>query len=380
MKTIFRVDLRAQFEAHRADILEAIQRVLESGRYTLGDEVAAFEREFAGYLRVAEAVGVADGTRAIAMALEALGIGKGDEVITTPFTAMPTIGAILEVDATPVFVDVDPNTYLMDIDALASRITPRTKAILPVHMFGNVVDIPRLRELIGPNIPIVEDAAQAHGSSLAGRMAGTMGDFGTFSFYPTKNLGAYGDGGAIVTNRSADAARLRVKRNHGMVDKDTCLHAGINSRLDELQAAILRVKLRALETMNAARTALVERYVRGLPAGHFRHQHITPGATSNWHIFQTRYLGDRDGLVSHLQRCGIQSNVYYAFPHHLQPTLTGLGYGRGSLPKAEGLCARVIALPLYPEMDPAIVDVVVKRILEFVSTDGRCTAVQASNE
>jgi dTDP-4-amino-4,6-dideoxygalactose transaminase len=365
---IFRVDLRAQFEAHRADILEAVTRVLESGRYTLGEEVAAFEREFAAYLGASDAIGVADGTRAIVMALEVLGAGRGDEVITTPFTAMPTIGAILEVGATPVFADIDPDSYLIDLNQVAAKITPRTKAILPVHMFGNVVDIPKLCSVTG-KIPVVEDAAQAHGSSLRGRKVGTMGDFGTYSFYPTKNLGGYGDGGAIVTNRAADAATLRLRRNHGMADKDTCARPGINSRLDELQAAILRVKLRALDAMNAARAARVEQYMRGLPGDRFRHQKVTDGATSNWHIFQTRYLGDRDGLARHLEREGIQSNVYYAFPHHLQPAVSHLGYKRGNLPRAENLCAEVIALPLYPELATDIVDQVIDSIRRFAATD-----------
>jgi dTDP-4-amino-4,6-dideoxygalactose transaminase len=303
------------------------------------------------------------------MALRVLGVEAGDEVITTPFTAIPTIGAVMELGATPVFVDIAPDTYLIDIDAVPSRITQRTRAVLPVHMFGNVVDIPRLRSLVGAGIPIVEDAAQAHGSRLGDRMAGTMGDFATFSFYPTKNLGGYGDGGAIVTGRAEDASRLRAMRNHGMVDKDTCMQAGFNSRLDELQAAILRVKLRALDSMNAARAARVEQYIRGLPPERFRHQRITPDATSNWHIFQTRYLGNRDGLVRHLQDHEIQCNIYYTLPHHLQPALRGLGYPEKSLPNVEELCRQAIALPLYPEIDSVAVDIVIEQVRNFAASD-----------
>ena len=193
---IYRVDLQAQYFAYRAEIDAAVARVLVSGRYTLGPEVERFEREFADYLRVPDVVSVADGTRAIVLALRVLDVKPGDEVITTPFTAMPTIGAILEIGARPVLVDIDPETFLIDVDQVAAAVTPKTKAVVPVHIFGNVLDIPALRQRIG--VPIIEDAAQAHGSCLGSALAGTMGDLATFSFYPTKNLGGYGDGGAIV--------------------------------------------------------------------------------------------------------------------------------------------------------------------------------------
>ena len=268
---IFRVDLQAQYLAYRAEIDAAVARVLAGGRYTLGPEVEHFEREFASYLHAPEVIGVADGTRAIVLALRVLGVRPGAEVITTPFTAIPTIGAIIEAGAVPVLVDIDPDTYLIDLDQVAAAVTPRTQAVVPVHMFGNVVDIPALRERIGSDIFIIEDAAQAHGSRLGASFAGTMGDIGTFSFYPTKNLGGYGDGGAIVCRDPAIAHKLRMLRNHGMRDKDICDTPGTNSRLDELQAAILRVKLAHLDEMNAARARLVTRYlevpsVQPLPA------------------------------------------------------------------------------------------------------------------
>jgi dTDP-4-amino-4,6-dideoxygalactose transaminase len=233
-------------------------------------------------------------------------------------------------------------------------------------MFGNVVDIPALRERIGPDIFIVEDAAQAHGSRLGAAFAGTMGDIGTFSFYPTKNLGGYGDGGAIVCHNPTIACQLRMLRNHGMRDKDICDTPGTNSRLDELQAAILRAKLAHLDEMNAARARLVARYLEGLPSNRFRPQKIRDGVVTNWHVFELRFNGDRDGLVKHLEMRNIQTNVYYVVPHHLQPALAHLGYRKGSLPLTEKVCEEVIALPLYPEMSHQTVDDVVRTIYEFV--------------
>lgn len=366
---IRRVNLSAQFEAYRGPILEAVSKVLASGSYTLGEEVAEFEKEFAAYLGGLECIAVADGTRAISMVLSALGVGHGDEVLTTPFTAIPTIGAIMETGATPVFLDIDADTWLMDLRAVAGKVTARTKAVLPVHMFGNVVDIPVLREIVGPGIHVVEDAAQAHGSVLRGRKAGTWAEAGTFSFYPSKNLGACGDGGAIVTPDKGLAARLRVLRNHGMSDKDTCIMPGVNSRLDEVQAAILRIKLPHLDRMNAARKTLVDEYRRGLPADRFTFQHVQEGVETNHHIVQVRYRGDRDGLLRHLGDLGIQCNVYYAFAHHLQPALKDLGYREGDLPAVERLCREAIALPLYPELGVEVVTEVIAACRDFCSRD-----------
>jgi dTDP-4-amino-4,6-dideoxygalactose transaminase len=367
---LFRVDLQAQYLTYRAEIDAAIARVLYAGRYTLGPEVEQFEREFANYLRAPDVVGVADGTRAIVLALQVLGVKPGAEVITTPFTAIPTIGAILEAGAVPVLVDVDPETYLIDLDQVAAAVTPRTRAVVPVHMFGNVVDIPTLRSRIGPDIFIIEDAAQAHGSRLGSAFAGTMGDIGTFSFYPTKNLGCYGDGGAIVCTDPSIARKLRMLRNHGMRDKDLCEIPGTNSRLDELQAAVLRAKLAHLEDMNAARAELVARYLESLPANRFWPQKIPNNVVTNWHVFELRFSGDRDGLVRHLETRDIQSNVYYVVPHHLQPALAHLGYPQGSLPHTEKLCEEVIALPLYPEMNETVIEKVVSAIREFCDTRG----------
>src|SRR5262249_49884695 len=219
-RVIWRCDLALQYRAFKSEIDEAIARVLESGRYVLGDEVAAFETEFARYVGAAYGVAVNSGTDALMMALWAIGIRPGDEVITTPFTAIPTYAAIHHTGATAAFVDIDPATYLMDLDKVADAITPRTAAVVPVHLFGNVVDVPKLRSIVGPTIRIVEDCAQSHGASLRGHMSGSLGDVAAFSFYPTKNLGAYGDGGMVTCHDAAIAGAVRSRRTYGMINKD----------------------------------------------------------------------------------------------------------------------------------------------------------------
>jgi dTDP-4-amino-4,6-dideoxygalactose transaminase len=356
---IWRCELVPQYRAYQAEIDAAVAEVLATGRYVLGEQGARFEEEWARYLGVAHAVGVANATDGLTLALEAVGVRPGDEVITTPFTAIPTAAAIVDAGATPVFVDVDPETFLLDVDAVAAAVTPRTRAVMPVHLFGNVVDVPRLRALLDPTIPIVEDAAQAHGSTLDGVHAGTMGTCGVFSFYPTKNLGGYGDGGAGVTNDAAIADRLRLRRCYGMVDKDHIAIAGVNSRLDELQAAILRVKLRYLDAMNAARRAIAARYETDVAAGLFTYQRIPPTVTPNFHVFTAVCRGEREPLVRHLDRRGIQTNVYYPLPLYRQEAHRELCGAQRALPRVEALCERVVALPLYPEMTAATHDEVI---------------------
>ena len=372
---LWRADLVPQYHAYRDEILAAVERVLDTGRYILAREGTAFEEEFAAYLGAEHVVGVANGTDALVLALQILGVGPGDEVVTTAFTAFPTIGAIFSVGATPVFVDICPDSLLIDIERVPAAITPKTRAIMPVHLFGNLVDVERLREIVGPGIPILEDAAQAHGSTLRGRMAGTFGDLAGFSFYPTKNLGGYGDGGAIVVKDAEQAARLRLLRNHGMPDKDHAEIAGVNSRLDELQAAILRVKLRYLDAMNARRNEIAARYVRELPADRFMHQKIAPDVVGNYHVFESRFVGgrgsreERDRLVAALDERRIQTNVYYPIPHHLQAATRHLGYRPGSLPETEAAAQQAIALPMYPELEDAQVSRVIEAIRACVGAD-----------
>lgn len=231
---ILRCDLAAQYRRYEKEINAAIQKVLESGRYTLAEEVSAFEADFAKYLGCKYVIGVGNGTDGLILSMKAVGVGEGDEVLTTPFTAIPTVSAIIAAGAKAVFVDIKKDSFLIDIDRIPKFVTAKTKAVIPVHIFGNVVDVDRLKRIIPNNIPIIEDAAQAHGCKMNGKYAGTMGDIGVFSFYPTKNLGGYGDGGAIVTNNPDIAEQLKLKRMYGMVDKDHIVINGVNSRLDEL--------------------------------------------------------------------------------------------------------------------------------------------------
>ena len=363
---IWRCDLIPQYEKYQKGIENAIYRVLHSGRYILASETIAFEEEFAAYNNVKYAVGVANGTDALILSLRALGIGKGDEVITSPFTAFPTISAIIESGATPVFVDVSFDTYLIDLNKIKRLITPRTKAIIPVHIFGNVVDISKLRKIVEYNIPIIEDACQAHGSKLNGVNAGSMGDIGTFSFYPTKNLGGYGDGGAVITNNKEIAEKIRLLRMYGMTDKDHTIISGVNSRLDEIQAAILRVKLKYLDSMNKQRNKIAQRYINELDPSLFVHQHIEENVFSNYHVFESRFKGNRGDLIKYLKYKNIQSNIYYILPHHLQKSIKYLGYRKGDFPVIESLCSEVIALPLYPEMKKSIQSIIINTINEHV--------------
>jgi len=347
---IWRCDLQPQYEKYKAEIDIAIEKVLHSGRYTLGGQVENFEARFAAYLGCRYAVGVGNATDGLILAMQSLEIGPGDEVITTPFTAIPTGAAIVCAGARPVFVDIDPDTFLIDIARIPEYITPRTKAILPVHLFGNVVDIEQLREQVPAHIAIIEDAAQSHGSTIAGTQSGTLGDLGVFSFYPTKNLGGYGDGGMVVTERKDLADRLKLLRNYGLVDKDHIVLNGCNSRLDELQAAVLSVKLEHLDDMNRARNHIAQRYLQELRHLDLVPQHLAEGVVSNYHVFSVRMTTGRSELMHHLEKAGIQTNVYYELPLHLQQANAYLNYHKGAMPAAEALCREIIALPMYPEL------------------------------
>ena len=345
-------DYRAQLAGIRGEIDAAIARVLDSGTLILGPEVQRFERGFAAWLGGGHAVGVNSGTDALAVALRALGIAAGDEVITVPNTAVPTVSAIRMVGAVPVFADVDPATALLDLDRLPRRLTPRTRAIVPVHLFGNVVDVEALQDLVrGRGIAVLEDCAQSHGATLRGRPAGTFGDAAAFSFYPTKNLGACGDGGLCFTRDAALAEQMRRIRMYGFADGGHAEREGVNSRLDELQAAILSVKLRHLDGWVARRRALARRYDELLPAAVTR---IAPaaGVAHAWHLYVVR-VPDRDAVRSRLEQRGIATGVHYPTPIHLMRGYAFLGLGEGHAPAAELLAQEVLSLPLYPELGEA---------------------------
>jgi dTDP-4-amino-4,6-dideoxygalactose transaminase len=339
------VDVRAQYEPLRDELAARFAEVLDSGRFILGPNVEAFEREAAAFLGAGETIGVANGTDAIALVLDALGVGAGEEVVCPSFTFYATVEPILHRGATPVFCDIDPVTLNLDPADVAARVTGRTRAILAVHLFGR----PAPLDLLPEGIPVVEDAAQAFGARLGERRVGSIGAAATFSFFPTKNLFALGDGGLVATSDAALAERVRMLRFHGSRDKQTFELVGYNSRLDELQAAALRVFLGELDGWNEARRAAAARYEElglgelvELPADDPGHVH---------HMYVVR-SNDRDRIIAALREAGIGAASYYATPLHLQPALAGLGHAAGSLPETERAAADNLALPLWAGIAP----------------------------
>jgi dTDP-4-amino-4,6-dideoxygalactose transaminase len=347
------VDLAAQYETIRPDIASAIARVLDRTQFILGPEVEEFERAFAAYCEARHAVGVGSGTAALHLALLACGIGPGDEVITTPHTFIATAEAISYTGGRPVFVDVEPDTMNLDPALVEAAIGPRTRAIIAVHLYGRPCDMARLGEIARRRgLVLVEDAAQAHGARLGGRRVGTFADAACFSFYPGKNLGAYGDAGAVVTGRDDIAARVRMLRDHGRCDKYTHETVGFGERLDALQAAILGVKLRHLEGWNARRRAAAARYRELLAGAPLALPVETDGVESVYHLFVVR-LPDRDRVLARLKQAGIGAGVHYPIPLHRQPAYADLGYAEGRLPHAERAAREVLSLPIYPEITDA---------------------------
>lgn len=328
-----------------AALKEAAGRVIERGWFILGPEVEAFEAEFSAYHGVPHAVAVANGTDAIELALRAAGIGAGDEVITVAHTAVATVVAVERAGATPVLVDIDPIAYTMGSRAAEAAITPRTKALLPVHLYGHPANLGALRALADKHhLLLIEDCAQAHGAEYQGQKVGTFGDLAAFSFYPTKNLGADGDAGAVLTRDAALADKLKRLRNYGQTSRYVHEERGMNSRMDEMQAAILRVKLAHLDDFNAERkhiAAIYDAELRGVtrPAAHSEVSHV-------YHLYVIRHP-QRDGLMAHLKAEGIGTLIHYPIPVHLQKAYADLGYPRGSLPRTEQAADEIVSLPLY---------------------------------
>lgn len=357
MPVIPMADPKAQYAGIRAEVEPRIREVLASGRYLAGPEVAAFEQEAATWLGVAHAVSCGSGTDALRLALAALGIGAGDEVITTPFTFFATAEAICQTGARPVFADIDPLTFNIDPERVEAAVTPATRAILPVHLFGRLADmvsLDRIAERHG--LYVVEDCAQCFGARQAGRAAGTLGTAGAFSFFPSKNLGACGDGGMVSTNSDALAAAVRQQRNHGATEPGRHAAVGLNSRLDELQAVILRAKLPRVDEYNRARRWAALRYtgvLRDLPGV------STPLQDSEEeHVFHqyTVLVDDRDAVREALRRQGVESAIYYSLPLHRQPAFAD--YAGPPLPVAEALATRCLSLPIYPELTREQIDIV----------------------
>lgn len=359
------VDLKAQYASIKQDIDSAIQRVVTSTAFILGEEVKAFEEAFARYVGAKHTVGTSSGTSALSLALRACGVGQGDEVITTPMTFTATAESICHVGARPVFVDIGPATFNIDPSRIENAITPNTKALLPVHLYGNPCDMAPIMEIARRhNLRVIEDAAQAHGATYRGVPVGTIGDVGCFSFYPGKNLGAYGDAGAVVTNDDEIAAKVRLLRDHGRKTKYEHLEVGYGERLDALQAAILRAKLSHLEEWTNLRRKWAALYSHKLSELPVRVIQPTPDSEPVYHIFAVE-SSERDRLLEWLNSRSIRAGVHYPIPLHLQPAYRFLGYEAGEFPVAERAAKQEVSLPMYPELGESGVDEVVSAIADF---------------
>src|SRR5437588_8129069 len=372
------VDLAAQYRTIAEELNEATSRVIQEADFILGREVSLFEEEFAAFCEAKYAVGMDSGTSALELALRAFDIGPGDEVITAANSFIASALAISHVGATPILVDVDPSTHTVDVSAIESAITPRTKAVLPVHLYGHPAHMDPIRQLANKHgLVIIEDACQAHATRYQGKRTGSLGHAAAFSFYPGKNLGAYGDGGAVVTNDLGVARRLEMLRNYGQKEKYQHLFRGYNRRLDTLQAAVLRVKLKYLEKWNAARRRNAALYHRFLDGCNVVLPREVGGAESVWHLYVIR-AEQRDALKEHLLTRGISAGIHYPIPIHLQPAYRDLGHKRGDFPVTELYARQVLSLPMYAELTQDQIEYVAKAIRDFMSTGQDAQSVSES--
>lgn len=367
------LNLAGQYAALREETEQAVLRVLASQQFILGPEVEALERDVAAYAGAAYAVACASGTDALLLALMALDVGPGDEVITSPFTFFATAGCIHRLGAKPVFADIEPDSFNLDPKQVARRINSKTRAIVPVHLYGRIANMDEIVSMArGCQIPVIEDAAQALGARLAGRMAGTFGAVGCYSFYPTKNLGGAGEGGMVVTNDARLADRMRRLRSHGSHERYFHDEVGINSRLNEIQAAVLRVKLQRLEDWNRARREHAARYDEAL-RGVVEVPGRAPAGSHVYHQYVVRTRG-RDELREHLTGRGIGTAIYYPLPLHLQKCFAHLGHAAGDFPQAEAAAQEVLALPMYPELTDEARNYVSSTIAEWAAGRTEATA------
>ncbi len=352
--TVPMVDLKKQFNDIKDEVFEMITEILESSQYILGPKVLELEKKIAGYHGVTEAIGVASGTDALHLSIEALGIGEGDEVITTPFTFFATAEAILYTGATPVFVDIERETMNIDSEKIEAAVTKRTKAILPVHIFGHPARMDEIAVIAEKhNLKIIEDCAQSFGASINGRRTGSLGDAGCFSFYPSKNLGAFGDGGMVLLNDPSVAADIRKLRNHGSKGSYRHESVGFNSRLDEIQAGVLLVKMKRIDAYNDRRRQKAALYGE-LLSDMVERPVEKPGCMHVYHQYTIR-SGKRDEIQKVLRENNISSVVYYPTPLHIQEAVSFLGYKKGDFPVAEETSQRVLSLPMYPELEEAAI-------------------------
>jgi dTDP-4-amino-4,6-dideoxygalactose transaminase len=372
------LDLVAEYMEVREGVEAAMRRVLESGRYIGGPEVEGLEREFAAYCGTAHGVAVNSGTDALRFALIAAGVGPGHEVITSPFTFIGSTEAISQAGARAVFADIDPATFTLDPARVQAALTPRTRALMPVHLYGQTADMESLGAVArGRGLAVIEDACQAHGAAFGARRSGALGTAGCFSFYPTKNLGAAGEGGLVSTDDAAVAERVRRLRDHGQSQKYVHAEEGYNGRLDAIQAAILRVKLKRLEAWNERRRALAARYRAGLASAERQGLVVLPverpGARHVYHLFAVRIpaggaAARRDRVRAALHDAGIETGVHYPVPLHLQPCYASMGKGEGSFPESERAAREVLTLPIYPQLRDAQADQVAETLARTLAS------------
>jgi dTDP-4-amino-4,6-dideoxygalactose transaminase len=363
--TVPLLDLKAQYAEIRTDVDAAVRSVMESARFIGGPEVSGLEEEVARYSQCAHAIACASGTDALLLSLWALGVGPGDEVITTAYSFFASAGTIANNGATPIFVDIDPRTYNIDAHRLEAAITPRTKAVMPVHLYGQCADMTAIRAICDQRrVFLIEDAAQAIGSEWEGKRAGSMSDYGCFSFFPSKNLGAAGDGGMIVTQNAEYAERVRLLREHGSKPKYYHSMVGTNSRLDALQAAILRVKLKHLDRWSEARARNAALYDQLFEGAHVGRPWKDPRARHIYNQYVIR-VPKRDELKKHLTERGVGTEIYYPVPLHLQKCFAMLGGKAGDLPQSEAAAAETLALPIYPELSEDQIRYVATCVREF---------------
>lgn len=359
------MNLKRQYLEIEKEIQEALLRVFERSSFILGPEGKKFEEQFAQYIGVPYGIGVNSGTDALYLALLALGIGQGDEVLTVANTAIPTVSAIIASGAKPVFVDIEKNTYLMDTTQIERKITPQTKAILPVHLYGNCVALDHVLETAKKHcLFVIEDCAQAHGASFKGRKAGSFGDISCFSFYPTKNLGAYGDAGIILTKNPDIARKLLLLRQYGEEKRYFTVINGFNSRLDELQAAVLLVKQQYLENWNKKRKDIAQKYISGINNKKITLPIIKEDVYPVFHLFVIQ-TSDRAHFQEYMKNKGISTAIHYPLPLHLQKAYSSLGYAKGSLPVTEEVMEHIVSIPLFPELTSFEIDYIITVINEY---------------
>ncbi len=357
------LNLKEQYKSIKPEIDIAIRRVVDSQNFVLGKELESFEKEFSSYLGIKYAIGVNSGTDGLVLALLSLRIGTGDEVITPANSFIATTLAITQVGAKPVFVDCDPDTYQIDIKQVEEKINKKTKAILPVHLYGAPCEIGELKKIAKKyRLFLIEDACQAHGATLNNKKVGTFGDLGVFSFYPGKNLGAYGDSGAVVTNDKLLYEKLKRLRNYGQVKKYYHDDFGTNSRLDEIQAAVLRVKLKYLDHWNKKRSDIAKNYVKNI--NEYKTQKISKNGTSVYHLFIIE-VDSREKAQNYLLKNGIETLVHYPVPIHLQKVYEYLGYKKGDFPISEMIAKRIISIPIYPELSVEEINYISEKVNSF---------------